>query len=91
MLVLIHKLYNLKNKLRIWVANSGSDLHTRVSEARCDLFKTQTLLQGAPHDIRLAIQEKQLLKKYGNLARAELSIMKCRSDCDWMTMGDRGT
>ncbi|KAF5184321.1 hypothetical protein FRX31_026093 [Thalictrum thalictroides] len=55
MLVLIHKLFNLKNKLRIWVANSGSDLHKR---------------------------EKQLLKKYGNLARAELAIMKRRSGCD---------
>ncbi|KAF5206074.1 Ribonuclease h domain [Thalictrum thalictroides] len=61
MLVLIHKLSNLKN----FAARSST------------------------YDIQLAIQEKKLLKKYGNLARAELTIMKRRSDCDWMTMGDR--
>ncbi|KAF5189310.1 hypothetical protein FRX31_021103 [Thalictrum thalictroides] len=91
MLVLVNKLVNLKSSLRTWVVNTGSDLHKRVNEARCDLFKTQTLLQATPHDVQLAVQENQLLRKYGNLARAELATMKQRSDCEWMTMGDRGT
>ncbi|KAF5197550.1 Dnase i-like superfamily protein, partial [Thalictrum thalictroides] len=91
MSVLVLKLTNLKNLLRAWVANTGSDMHKRVNEARCDLFKMQTLLHDSPNDVQLAVQEKQMLGKYGNLARAELAIMKQRSDCEWMTMGDRGT
>ncbi|KAF5199001.1 Cytochrome p450 76ad1 [Thalictrum thalictroides] len=91
MLVLVQKLTHLKGVLKSWYAEYGSDLHKRVIEARGDLFKTQTLLQASPQDNSLAAQEKQLLRKYGNLARAELAIIKQRSDCDWMTMGDRCT
>ncbi|KAF5205292.1 hypothetical protein FRX31_005121, partial [Thalictrum thalictroides] len=50
-----------------------------------------TLLHASPHDNQLAAHDKQLLKKYRNLSRAEFAIIKQRSDCEWATMGARGT
>ncbi|KAF5192105.1 Exo_endo_phos domain-containing protein, partial [Thalictrum thalictroides] len=91
MTILVEKLALLKVRLRQWSLNASSDLHKKVNEARGELFQIQTMLQSNPQDTLLALKEKELLTKYGNLSRAELTIIRHKSDCDWLTLGDRGT
>ncbi|KAF5205863.1 RNA-directed DNA polymerase, eukaryota, Reverse transcriptase zinc-binding domain protein [Thalictrum thalictroides] len=88
---LIFKLVELKNRLKGWVKNNVTNLHRRVEEAKTDLYAVQELLQAQHFDVSLAEKEKQLLKKYGTLARAEYLTLRLKADCDWLSMGDRCT
>ncbi|KAF5202335.1 Endonuclease/exonuclease/phosphatase [Thalictrum thalictroides] len=65
---LTRKLKMLKGKLIVWSKQNCSMLHKRVDEARHELMSIQKALRNNRTNVGLAIKEKQILKKYGNLA-----------------------
>ncbi|KAF5181238.1 Ribonuclease h domain, partial [Thalictrum thalictroides] len=89
--LLVRKLKILKSRLIEWAKNNCSLLHKRVEEARKELFNIQKALHDNPLSVGLVVREKQILNKYGNLARAEMVSLKMKASCDWLCFGDRGT
>ncbi|KAF5187086.1 Rna exonuclease, partial [Thalictrum thalictroides] len=91
MQVLMIKQKILKKKLKVWAKQHCSLLHEKVQLALVQLESVQLQLHNSPTDVALCRMERQLLKKYCNLAAAEHNQIRQQSGCDWLTMGDRPT
>ncbi|KAF5180461.1 hypothetical protein FRX31_029952 [Thalictrum thalictroides] len=87
--VLITKLKLLKMKLKGWACTHFSDFHERVKAARKDLHEVQERLHNNPFDHFLATMEKQARKNYIELAQMEELDLKQRTDCEWLSYGDK--
>ncbi|KAF5183018.1 Dnase i-like superfamily protein, partial [Thalictrum thalictroides] len=87
--VITAKLKLLKLKLKGWARIHFSDFHERVKTARKELHDIQEKLHNSPFDPQLAILEKQARKTYVDFAQMEELDLKQRTDCQWLSYGDK--